>query len=124
MSRKMRLTKSGIARLKPGEHDYTVWDTITPGLGVRVRKSGFRGFVFHRRGAGQARRVSLGPVTLKSVAEARRECLSIQLDETAAYAGTKSVSGSSIPLFRDYVRKFMEGRPWRTLETVDKKNRG
>ena len=48
MTRKTRLTDAGIKRLKPGTADYTVWDTVTPGLGVRVRTSGFRGYVFHR----------------------------------------------------------------------------
>ena len=67
MTRRIRLTDAGIMRLKPGKTDYTIRDTVTPGLGVRVRTSGFRGYVFHQGGAGQPRRISLGPVTLKSV---------------------------------------------------------
>ena len=59
MRRQMRLIDAGIARLKAGKTDYTIWDTVAPGLGIRVRTSGFRGYVFHRRGAMTARRVSL-----------------------------------------------------------------
>ncbi len=103
MTRRMRLADAGIMRLKPGRTDYTVWDTVTPGLGVRVRSSGFRGYVFHQRGSGNARRISLGPVTLKSVRDARRECLSLQLDRNADEAGTGPASAPAVPRFRDYV---------------------
>jgi len=103
MARRTRLTDAGIARLRPGRRDCTVWDTVTPGLGVRVRASGFRGYVFHERGSGSTRRVSLGPVTLKTVTEARRECLAIQLDGGVARFGTGPGSGDAMPLFRDYV---------------------
>ncbi len=103
MTRRTRLTDAGVMRLRPGRRDRTVWDTLTPGLGVRVRTSGFRGYVFHQRGQGGARRVSLGPVALKTVAEARRECLAIQLDGGAAGSGTGPRPGDGIPLFRDYV---------------------
>ena len=103
MAQKTRLTDAGIMRLKPGRTDYTVWDTITPGLGVRVRTSGFRGYVFHQRGQGSSRRVSLGPVTLKYVHDVRRECLTIQLHGETPEAGTGPIPGSGIPLFRDYV---------------------
>ena len=109
MTQRTRLTDAGILRLKSGRTDYTVWDTVSPGLGVRVRTSGFRGYVFHQRGSGNARRVSLGPVTLKGVRDARRECLSIQLDEHAVGSGTGTATGFGIPLFRDYVAD-----PWMT----------
>ena len=103
MTRRARLTDAGIMRLKPGRKDYTVWDAVTPGLGVRVRTSGFRGYVFHERGQGGFRRVSLGPVTLKDVKDARRECLSFQLDEIEGGASIGKMPGSCMPLFRDYV---------------------
>ena len=32
----MRLTDAAIARLRPHEREYTVWDTRTPGLGVQL----------------------------------------------------------------------------------------
>lgn len=115
MKRRMRLTDAGIERLKPGKSDTIVWDTITPGLGVRVRPSGFRGYVFHQRGSGQTRRISLGLVTLKSVRDARKECLSIQLNGNAVEAGTNSTS--ACPIFRDYVAdpwSAEHGARWKT----------
>ncbi len=123
MARRTRLTDAGIARLRPGRRDRTVWDTVTPGLGVRVRASGFRGYVFHQRGPGGGRRVSLGPAALKTVTEARRACLAIQLDGGVAGSGTGPGSGDGIPGFRDYVAgPWMAGHRHRwkpsTLRTV------
>ena len=36
----MRLTDTGVARLRPDATEYVVWDTRVAGLGVRVRPSG------------------------------------------------------------------------------------
>ena len=66
-----RLTDPKIAALRPREREYTVWDARISGLGVRVRPSGYRSYVFLRDG----RKTSLGPAALKAVDEARRECL-------------------------------------------------
>ena len=128
MTQRSRLTDAGIKRLKPGSTDYTFWDTVTPGLGVRVRTSGFRGYVFHQRGRGNSRRVSLGPVTLKSVEDARKECLAIQLDGHAVETGRGSTSRSGIPLFRNYVADpWMAGQSHRwkpsTRKTVESRLR-
>ena len=69
-----RLTDAAIARLRPREREYTVWDSRVPGLGVRVRPSGGRSYVLLKDTGGASRRVSLGPVETKTIAEARREC--------------------------------------------------
>ena len=74
MAGKMRLTDAGIARLRPREREYTVWDTRTPGLGVRVRPSGGTRFVFLYKTAGRSRRASLGAVASRRVDAVRREC--------------------------------------------------
>ena len=74
---RMRLSEANVARLAPREREYSVWDTRVPGLGVRVRPSGHCSYIFLRQIAGRSTRVSLGPVTLKRVDEARRECLEI-----------------------------------------------
>lgn len=70
---RMRLTDPVIARLRPREKEYTVWDSRVPGLGVRVRPSGGQSHVMLRDAGGRSKRVSLGPVSLKSIAEVRRE---------------------------------------------------
>ena len=76
--KRMRLTDAAIARLRPHEREYTVWDSRVPGLGVRVRPTGARTFVMLRDVGGESRRVSLGPVSTMGIAEARRECLARQ----------------------------------------------
>ena len=78
-ARKTRLTDVGVARLKPATSEYTVWDMRVPGLGVRIRPSGHRGYVYHGKVDGRAKRVTLGPAALKTVAEVRRECLEIEV---------------------------------------------
>ena len=69
-----RVTDAALARLRPREREYTVWDSAVPGLGVRVRPTGGRSYVLLLDRGGRSRRVSLGPVSTKKVAEIRREC--------------------------------------------------
>ncbi len=71
---RMRLTDAAIDRLRPRKREYTVWDSRVPGLGVRVRSSGGRSYVLLQETEGRSKRVSLGPVSTKSISEARREC--------------------------------------------------
>ena len=71
----MKLTDSAIARFRPREREYTVWDSRVPGLGVRVRPTGGRSWVLLLDTGGRTKRVSLGPVSTKTVADARREAL-------------------------------------------------
>ena len=42
---RMRLTDRAIARLRPREWEYTVWDSNLVGLGVRIRPTGGRSYV-------------------------------------------------------------------------------
>ena len=72
--RRVTLTDRAIARLRPREREYTVWDSRLVGLGVRVRPTGGQSYVLLQNTDGRSRRVSLGPVTTMSIAEARREC--------------------------------------------------
>ena len=97
---RMRLTDSGIARLRPREREYTVWDTRTPGLGVRVRPSGGATFVLLRKTGGRSTRRSLGPIATRSVEDARRHCHALM-----ARPQTKppSMRACEAPLFGDFV---------------------
>ena len=97
---RMRLTDAAIARLRPREREYTVWDTRTPGLGVRVRPSGGRSWVLLVSDGGRSKRVSFGPTDLKGVAEARRECRA-RLAEPEPEAAAEPTH--AVPLFRDFV---------------------
>lgn len=102
---RMRLTDSGIARLRPREREYTVWDTRTPGLGVRVRPSGATSFVLLRNTNGRSTRLSLGAVTSKRVDDARRHCHAL-MAKPETDPPTKRTR--KVPLFRDFV-----AGPWK-----------
>ena len=99
--KRVRLTDAGVARLKPGKTEYIVRDSRTAGLGVRVRPSGHRSFVWHGHADGQAVRMTVGPAALMSVEDARRECLGLQNGEGCADTGAGK-GRSDIPLFRDF----------------------
>ncbi|MCY3754914.1 MAG: hypothetical protein OXG99_12610, partial [Alphaproteobacteria bacterium] len=106
MPDRRKLTDAGIARLRAGAREYTVWDTHAAGLGVRVRPSGSRTFVYHRRTDQGVKKTSFGPAALRKVEEVRRACME------AAAAGNDRADGGSrgtAPLFRDFV-----AGPWKT----------
>ena len=97
---RMRLTDAAIARLRPREREYTVWDSRVAGLGVRVRPSGGRSYVLLHEAGGRSKRISLGPVPTKSIAEVRRECLARQ---ASPGPGNAPEPARAAPLFRDFV---------------------
>ena len=98
MPRRRRLTDAGIARLRAEAREYTVWDTGVAGLGVRVRPSGSRTFVYHRRTEAGVRKMSFGPAALRTVGDVRRACLA-----AAGAPEAGDASGEAAPLFRDFV---------------------
>jgi len=100
-AKRSRLTDAGIARLRPGAREYTVWDSRLPGLGVRVRPSGGCSWIFLRKTNGVTRRVSLGPAALKTVEEARRECHTLSAVPPAA-AESEPIA-RAVPMFEDFV---------------------
>ncbi len=102
---RMRLTDAAISRLRPREREYTVWDSRVPGLGVRVRPTGGQSWVCLLDMGGRSKRVSLGPVSAKSVADARREALGRQAEpQPEKTAGP----AKPMPPFRDFV-----AGPWK-----------
>ena len=90
MNRRTKLTDTIVKRLKPGRREYTVRDTLVPSLGVRLHPSGGCSYVHF----GGGRKVSLGPVALKTTGEARNESLALL---AAGFSDEKVV-----PLFRDF----------------------
>ena len=102
MARKIKLTDARIGKLKAGDVEYMVWDTRIAGFGIRVRPSGHKSYVYHRHAEGQSRKLTLGPVALGSVDEARRDCMKVwgrmQSGERA-----EGVNDAQAPLFRDFV---------------------
>ena len=103
MPRRRRLTDAGIARLRPEEREYTIWDMGVAGLGVRVRPSGSRTFIYHRKTDGGVKKMSFGPAGLCKVEAVRRACLA------AAAVEAIGVAPEPAPLFRDFV-----AGPWKT----------
>lgn len=83
MTRRMRLSDRSVSRLRAEKTEYTVWDTRVADLGVRVRPSGYRTFVFLEQRDGPSRRRTLGPVNLMSVEEARARCRDRKTDKDA-----------------------------------------
>ena len=103
-TRRIRLTDANAGRFKPGTAEYTVRDTKTAGLGVRVKPSGYRTWVYHGSASGRSRRYSLGPVSLKTVEDARLECLEIGLKEQIGGTPDETVK-VAVPKFSDFVEE-------------------
>ncbi len=99
MPRRRRLTDAGIARLRPEVREYTMWDTAVRGLGVRVRPSGSRTFVYHRKTDRGVKKMSFGPAGLRKVEDVRRACLVVASDAVE----TDERPHEAAPLFRDFV---------------------
>ncbi len=96
--KRQRLTDANVTRLKPAAREYTVFDARHDGLGVRVRPSGHRSFVYRRSGDGDARRITLGPAALMSVEEARSRCRAFETGERP----TRN-DGDAMPTFEEFV---------------------
>ena len=96
-AKRRRLTDANVARLAPAAREHTIWDTRHAGLGVRIRPSGHRTFVYRRNVEGGARRITLDPAALTDVGEAHAKCLAI---ETGAPAGQMHCSAA--PTFADF----------------------
>ena len=106
MPRRKRLTDTGIARLRPEEREYTVWDMGVTGLGVRVRPTGSRTFIYRHKTAGGVKKMSFGPAELRKVEEVRRDCLAAAVEVVETEEG----ACEPVPLFRDFV-----AGPWKTV---------
>ena len=106
MPRRRRLTNVGIARLRPEAREYTVWDTQLAGLGVRVRPSGSRTFIYHRKTDRGVKKLSFGPAALRTVEDVRRACLEAAAEAVEADERPHEPA----PLFRDFVTG-----PWKAV---------
>ncbi len=102
---RLKLTDAAIARLRPREREYTVWDSRVAGLGVRIRPTGGQSWVSLLDMDGRSKRVSLGPVSARSVADARRETLGRQAEPRPEKTAGPA---NPMPPFRDFV-----AGPWK-----------
>ena len=101
-ARKVRLTDAGIARIKPGGTEYIVRDSRVAGLGVRVRPSGHRSFVWHGTVNGRMVRTTVGSAALMTVDDARRAGRTL-LDGSHPLCSGGPAGRAAVPLFRDFV---------------------
>ncbi len=101
MTRRIRLSDRSVSRLRAEKTEYTVWDTRVADLGVRVRPSGYRTFVFLEQRDGTSRRHTLGPVNLMSVDEARARCRDRKANKDAGMEQTDRAN--PVPSFRHFV---------------------
>ena len=101
MTRRLRLSDRNVTRLRTENAEYTVWDTHTRGLGLRVRPSGYRSFIFLDQREGVSKRHTLGQVSLIDVSQARAICRDIQADKETERERTGNTV--PVPLFRDFV---------------------
>ena len=105
MATRMRLTDAAVGRLRARRAEYTVWDTRLAGLGVRVRPTGSRSYVYLGLGSGDAqgpRKHTLGPTASLSVDDARRMCLDLQAGTRPEPAHAAANADPSLP-FRVFV---------------------
>ena len=97
--RRVRLSDAGVGKLKPDTTEYVVWDSEVSGLGVRVRPSGHRSFVWRGRVHGEPVRATVGPAALMTVEDARQRALALSVGNAPHTAQGRS----GAPLFRDFV---------------------
>ena len=119
-TKRVRLTDANAGRFKPKASEYTVWDTRTPGFGVRIRPTGRRVWVYHSSASSKTRRYSLGPVGLKAVEDARRECHEIELKAQADDAKDEAEK-KVVPKFRDFVEGEWKGERHSRLKPSTRK---
>ena len=103
-ARKVRLTDAAVERLRPRKVEYTIWDTRIAGFGVRVRPSGHRSYVWQSVRNGRPVRMTIGPVALKTIEEARRDCVALMVQERSGDGKADAV----VPLFSAFT-----AGPWK-----------
>ena len=99
MPRRKKLTDAGIARLRPEVREYVIWDLGMAGLGVRVRPSGSRTFIYHRKTDRGVKKMSFGPALLRKVEDVRLDCLAAASEAVQADGQAHEL----MPLFQDFV---------------------
>jgi len=68
----IELTDKAVRQLAPADKEYAVRDTRLPGLGVRVKPSGYKTFIWRHDANGHSRRVTLGRFPHMTTAQARQ----------------------------------------------------
>jgi hypothetical protein len=77
----MAMTGESIKKLRPGFRDYTRWDTTCPRLGIRVKSTGEKLYVFFGRNKERLLLMIIGDAELMTLAHARADARKINIDE-------------------------------------------
>ena len=129
-----KLTDRAVKLLKPRDARFEVWDSSTPGFGVRVSPAGRKSFVYLYRFEGLARRMTLGVYPRVSLASARTRQAKAKelLDEKGRDPGAELVKGKRAhrdsPTVNDLIDEFIEKwakprkRSWKEDERQLKSN--
>lgn len=72
-----KLTKRVIEAAEIQPVEYFIWDDDLPGFGLRVLRSGRKGYVVQYRAGRRSRRMSLGPSTILTCEQARTRAMGI-----------------------------------------------
>lgn len=111
---KKKLTNRAVKLLKPRRERFEVWDSSTPGFGVRVSPAGRRTFVYLYRFEGLARRMTLGVYPRMGLATARARCAEARelLVEKGRDPGAELVKGKrarrDAPSVKDLADEYIE----------------
>ena len=101
MGKKTEITEAHARRFAPPPgREGVLWDSIVPGLGVRVRASGHRTWIVHRRLGGHVVKRTLGTPDALTV-EAARDAAS------ALIAGVEAPDEEPVPLMRIFGPVFL-----------------
>jgi hypothetical protein len=68
---KVKLTKTVIKRLRPASSEFTVSDTATKHLGIRIRPTGKMLYIYVARKDGRLKKITIGNVRTMSLDAAR-----------------------------------------------------
>ena len=115
-TKRTKLTDAAVARLRPREREYTVWDSRVTGLGgpgPALRRAQLGIAARRRPRARSASRSARSP--RRPSPRPRRDALGRQADPRP-----KKDSGTTdtVPLFRDFVARSVETRPLGPLQAV------
>jgi len=134
MMAKKKLTDRALKLLKPRRERFEVWDSSTPGFGVRVSPAGRKTFVYLYRFEGLARRMTLGAYPRMSLATARTKQAKARelLEENGLDPGAELVKGKrarrDAPSVNDLADEYIEiwakprKRSWKEDERLLKSN--
>lgn len=114
------INADSIKALEPGERQVFLWDSLSPGFGVRVTPNGVKSYVLDYRIGSRRRRVTLGLVSEMKLKDARKKASAwrdrVRIGEDPL---TTIEERRDAPLVRDLRKRFMkEHAPKRSRSTV------